>query len=114
MLNNYRGSYTKRFFDKLIRMIEENISGEDEWAIFQTNLRSYPRKVLTNLKERYPDLTPGDLRLCALLRLRKAPYKSIVFQNCNLEGSRFPGTRLTGCSFEGCNLWGGRFSGVHV
>lgn len=27
------GSYTKRFFDKLIRMIEENISGEDEWAI---------------------------------------------------------------------------------
>ena len=50
-------------------MIEENISGEDEWAIFQTNFDRIHEKFFTNLKERYPDLTPGDLRLCALLRL---------------------------------------------
>ena len=53
-------------------MIEENISGEDEWAIFQTNFDRIHEKFFTNLKERYPDLTPGDLRLCALLRFEYA------------------------------------------
>lgn len=34
-------------------MIEENISGEDEWAIFQTNFDRIHEKFFTNLKERY-------------------------------------------------------------
>ena len=80
------GSYTKRFFDKLIRMIEENISGEDEWAIFQTNFDRIHEKFFTNLKERYPDLTPGDLRLCALLRLNMPTKDMARMQNLSVRG----------------------------
>lgn len=39
--------------------------------------------------------------------------ESTVTKHCISElqsgRSRFPGTRLTGCSFEGCNLWGADF-----
>lgn len=80
------GSYTKRFFEKLIRMIDENISGENEWLIFQTNFDRIHENFFTNLKERYPELTPGDLRLCAFLRLNM-PTKDIArMQNLSVRG----------------------------
>lgn len=80
------GSYTKRFFDKLIRMIDENISNEDEWAIFQTNFDRIHEKFFTNLKKRYPELTPGDLRLCALLRLNMPTKDMARMQNLSVRG----------------------------
>lgn len=67
-------------------MIEENISGEDEWAIFQTNFDRIHEKFFTNLKERYPDLTPGDLRLCALLRLNMPTKDMARMQNLSVRG----------------------------
>ena len=70
----------------LISIIEENISGEDEWAIFQTNFDRIHEKFFTNLKERYPDLTPGDLRLCALLRLNMPTKDMARMQNLSVRG----------------------------
>lgn len=80
------GNYTKRFFEKLIRMIDESISSEDEWAIFQTNFDRIHEKFFTKLKERYPDLTPGDLRLCALLRLNMPTKDMARMQNLSVRG----------------------------
>ena len=40
----------------------------------------------TNLKERYPDLTPGDLRLCALLRLNMPTKDMARMQNLSVRG----------------------------
>lgn len=80
------GSYTKRFFERLIRMIDESISSEDEWAIFQTNFDRIHEKFFTKLKERYPDLTPGDLRLCALLRLNMPTKDMARMQNLSVRG----------------------------
>ncbi len=41
----------------------------------------------------------------------KCSLKGISFDCCNLEGSRFPGSRFEGCSFHGCCLTGADFSG---
>lgn len=80
------GTYTKRFFDKLVHMIDENISSEDEWAIFQTNFDRIHENFFIKLKERYPDLTPGDLRLCALLRLNMPTKDMARMQNLSIRG----------------------------
>lgn len=80
------GTYTKRFFDKLVHMIDENISSEDEWAIFQTNFDRIHENFFIKLKERYPDLTPGDLRLCALLRLNMPTKDMARMQNLTTRG----------------------------
>lgn len=63
------GKYSKAFFDKLIRMINDNITKESDWAVFQTNFDRIHEKFFVKLKSRYPELTSGDLRMCALLRL---------------------------------------------
>lgn len=80
------GRYTRQFFDRLLRMIDESISGEDEWAIFQTNFNRIHENFFTKLKERYPELTPGDLRLCALLRLNMPTKDMARMQNLSVRG----------------------------
>lgn len=80
------GSYTKRFFDKLLRMLDENRTAEDEWAVFQSNFDRIHERFFRKLKEQYPELTPGDLRLCALLRLNM-PTKDVArMQNLTVRG----------------------------
>ncbi len=65
-----KGQYTKNNLDKLLKMLNRNIvTTEESWSIFQTNFDRIHENFFRNLKERYPNLTAGDLRLCALLRL---------------------------------------------
>lgn len=80
------GSNSRRFYEKLIRMIDESISNEDDWTIFQTNFDRIHEHFFTKLKERYPDLTAGDLRLCALLRLNMPTKDMARVQNLTVRG----------------------------
>jgi len=41
----------------------------------------------------------------------EAKLSDMVFQHCDMEGSRFIRTHLSDCSFENCNLWGADFTG---
>lgn len=80
------GNYTKRFFDKLVRKIDDSISKDDEWAVFQANFDRIHENFFVKLKERYPDLTPGDLRMCALLRLNMPTKDMASMQNLSVRG----------------------------
>lgn len=80
------GSYSKRFFEKLIHMIDDKMSDENAWSIFQANFDRIHENFFTKLKERYPDLTPGDLRLCALLRLNMPTKDMARMQNLTVRG----------------------------
>jgi DNA-binding CsgD family transcriptional regulator len=70
----------------LIREIEKNITSDDDWAIFQTNFDKIHDNFFRNLKERYPDLTSNDLRLCALLRLNLSSKDICNMMNISLRG----------------------------
>lgn len=80
------GNNTKRFFDKLIRMIDDSITKDDEWAVFQTNFDRIHEHFFVKLKERYPDLTSGDLRMCALLRLNMPTKDMASMQYLSVRG----------------------------
>ncbi|WP_165836014.1 LuxR C-terminal-related transcriptional regulator [Marinifilum breve] len=51
------------------KLIQGNISSEDDWRIFNENFDKANDVFNQILKSRYKDLTPNDLRFCALLRL---------------------------------------------
>ncbi|MBZ4675084.1 MAG: hypothetical protein JG772_773 [Dysgonamonadaceae bacterium] len=53
----------------LIRLIDHNLTDEDQWEQFQHNFDLIHENFFRKLKEKYPALTPADLRLSALLRL---------------------------------------------
>ena len=70
----------------LVKMIDSNLSGEDEWTLFQENFDLIHENFFRKLAERYPVLTPGDLRLCALLRLNYSSKEIAKMLNLTLRG----------------------------
>ena len=80
------GTYTKRFFEKIIHMIDEKLTNENEWELYQANFDRIHEKFFFKLKERYPDLTPGDLRMCALLRLNMPTKDMAKMLNLSVRG----------------------------
>lgn len=55
--------------NKILKMIDKNLSNEDEWEVMIEAFNNIDRTFLKNIKESHPELTPSDLRLCVYLRL---------------------------------------------
>ena len=81
------GQYTRKNLDKLLSMINQNIvSDEESWNMFQSNFDRIHENFFRNLKEKFPDLTSGDLRLCALLRLNLPTKEIAKLMNISVRG----------------------------
>jgi ligand-binding sensor domain-containing protein/DNA-binding CsgD family transcriptional regulator len=61
--------YPDKYYQKLIRKIDTNISSIDDWKKFETHFERAHEKFLHKLMNTYPVLSAGDLRLCAYLRM---------------------------------------------
>lgn len=61
--------YPEKYYLRVIQAIDENIGGKDDWKLFETNFEQAHESFMLNLKSKYSDLTPSDLRLCAYLRI---------------------------------------------
>ena len=84
--NALSGKIQKKQSEQLIDKINQNLSEEDEWSVFQENFDLIHKNFFRNLKSTYPDLTPADLRLCALLRLNYTTKEIARMQNLSLRG----------------------------
>ncbi|MBW8330460.1 MAG: regulator [Prolixibacteraceae bacterium] len=73
MLNNQKeelGSrYPAKYYDKLVQKIDDNMTSQDDWKVFDANFDRAHEQFMTTLKGNYRELTPSDLRLCAFLRM---------------------------------------------
>lgn len=73
MLNNQKeelGSrYPTKYYDKLVQKIDDNMSSQDDWKVFDANFDRAHEQFMKTLKGNYRELTPSDLRLCAFLRM---------------------------------------------
>lgn len=72
-------------FKKLITLMEGG-DDDDVWAIFQQNFDLIHKHFFRNLRREYPDLTPTDLRFCALLRLNLNTKEIARFTNLTVRG----------------------------
>ncbi|WP_321438231.1 triple tyrosine motif-containing protein [uncultured Bacteroides sp.] len=86
--------YPNKYYNKLINLIEENISSEDDWEIFQSNFDRIHENFFRNLKLRYPDITPNDLKLCAYLRLNLSTKDIAHLMNISVRGVEVARYRL--------------------
>ncbi len=71
---------------EIIKMIDENLSDEDEWALFLKNFDLIHENFFHKLNEMYPSLTSTDLRLCALLKLNYTSKDIAKMLNLTLRG----------------------------
>lgn len=73
--------------DKISHIIQNSIvSNQEQWAMFQSNFDCIHENFFKGLKERYPDLTSTDLRLCALLRLNMSTKDIANMLNLTVRG----------------------------
>ena len=86
--------YPNKYYDKLIRMLDENLSSEDDWAIFQTNFDRIHENFFRNLHSTYPELTSNDLRFCAYLRLNLSSKDIAHLMNISLKGVEMARSRI--------------------
>ncbi|WP_010424688.1 triple tyrosine motif-containing protein [Anaerophaga thermohalophila] len=61
--------FPDKYYSELIKKIDGNISGDDDWKVFEHNFNLAHETFLQSIKSEYPELTPSDLRLCAFLRI---------------------------------------------
>ena len=61
--------YPEKYYSKVVRKIDNNISSMDDWNIFEIHFEKAHEKFLHKLSSKYPQLSHSDLRLCAYLRM---------------------------------------------
>lgn len=78
--------YPNKYYDKLIRLLDDNLSSEDDWIIFRTNFDRIHENFFRNLHAKYTELTSNDLRFCAYLRLNLSSKDIAHLMNISLKG----------------------------
>ncbi|MFA5329890.1 MAG: regulator [Prolixibacteraceae bacterium] len=90
MLNNQKiqlGSrYPDKYYDTLVKKIDDNIASQDEWKVFEANFERAHEQFMKTLKDNYTDLTPSDLRLCAFLRMNLASKEIAPLMGISVRG----------------------------
>ena len=76
----------------MMSQLGENADNDNFWELYQNNFNLVHKDFFKRLKEKYPSLTAGDLRFCALLRLN-LPTKDIARFTAlsvrGVEGARY-------------------------
>jgi DNA-binding CsgD family transcriptional regulator len=78
--------YPNKYYDKIIQLIDNNISSDDDWQIFQQNFDMIHQDFFRNIRKKYPDLTLYDLKLCAYLRLNLSTKEIASLLNISVRG----------------------------
>jgi DNA-binding CsgD family transcriptional regulator len=78
--------YPDKYYDNLVQKIDNNMSSQDEWKVFEANFERAHEQFMKTLKDNYEDLTPSDLRLCAFLRMNLASKEIAPLMGISLRG----------------------------
>ena len=71
---------------KMEHLIEGHLSNEEDWEVFESNFNQLHNQFFVRLKQQYPELTPGDLRLAAYLKMNLSSKEIAPLLNISLRG----------------------------
>ncbi len=75
-----------QYYNKINKLIESGIEDEHEWEVFEQLYDQAHGDFFQRLKEKYPQLTPSDLRLCAYLRMNLSSKEIAPLLNISVRG----------------------------
>ena len=78
----------------VIRTIDKDISEEDNWKFFKKAFSNADKDFFRKIKEKHPDLTPNDLKLCAYLRLNLSSKEIAPLLNISVKSVEIKRYRL--------------------
>lgn len=78
--------YPDKFYNSIVKSIDSNISGGDDWKIFEANIEKSNESFMKNLHNAYPTLTPSDLRLCTYLKMNLTTKEIAPLMHISVRG----------------------------
>jgi ligand-binding sensor domain-containing protein/DNA-binding CsgD family transcriptional regulator len=78
----------------LIKKINKDIDTDSQWKVFETHFERVHEEFLKRIKADYPELTPGELKLCAYLRLNISSKEIALLMNISTRGVEISRYRL--------------------
>ena len=79
---------------KLVKEIERNLEEDDGWEQFTKHFDQVHGDFLTRIKNKHPDLTPQEIKLCAYLRLNMSTKEIANLLNISVRGVEISRYRL--------------------
>jgi ligand-binding sensor domain-containing protein/DNA-binding CsgD family transcriptional regulator len=77
-----------------IRRIDKEIDNENQWAVFETAFDEVHEDFLERIKEKFPLLTPREMRLCAYLKMNISSKEISSLMNISIRGVEISRYRL--------------------
>ncbi|MBL7806050.1 MAG: hypothetical protein JNL02_20070 [Saprospiraceae bacterium] len=71
---------------KLARLIDNHLEGDHDWEVFEASFNKVHDDFFKRLMHDYPDLTPGDLRLAAYLKMNLSSKEIAPLLNISVRG----------------------------
>ncbi len=83
----------KKLYSKLMNIKEQQSNSQNDWALFDRNFNEVHDDFFKNLQNKFPDLTPKDLKMCAYLTMNLsskeiAPLVGITYRSVELHRYR--------------------------
>jgi DNA-binding NarL/FixJ family response regulator len=86
--------YPNKMYNKLRRLMEESLNGQADWILFESYFNSAHQNFVERLRESYDSLTPGDLRICCLLRMNLSTKEIASLMNISIRAVELRRYRL--------------------
>jgi hypothetical protein len=81
-------------FKRVIRLLDDAESNDEDWEHFSTHFDQVHSNFLTIIKNRFPKLTPTDLKLCAYLRINLSSKEIAQLMGISVRGVEISRYRL--------------------
>jgi len=75
-----------RALQKIVRHIDEHMESDHDWAIFEESFNRVHDDFFKRLMHNFPDLTPGDMRLAAYLKMNLSSKEIAPLLNISVRG----------------------------
>lgn len=92
--NKLDNSKTAKDIEEVISIINKNIAEKDNWKLFKEAFDNADKDFLKSVKEKHPNLTANDLKLCAYLRLNLTSKEIAPMLNISLRSVEIKRYRL--------------------
>ncbi|MDD2438061.1 MAG: transcriptional regulator [Massilibacteroides sp.] len=86
--------FPDKMYKKLSSAIEKNLNDQEDWNAFETYFNRAHRDFTERLCQAYPDITPGDQRVCCLLRMNLSTKEIASLLNISIRAVELRRYRL--------------------
>lgn len=85
---------SKKDVDEIIEIIDSYLNDSDDWEQFEKAFNNSDKEFFKKIKERHPDLTPNDLKICAYLRINLTSKEIAPLLNISIKSVEVKRYRL--------------------